>query len=203
MDQSLKQRLVGAIVLISLAVIFLPLVFDGQQQRVNSKDYEYPEQPAMTIEAVDFSPIEEEAREVIAAVEAVSEAKAQQAAQSSEAEVQQDAVAAAQASSSQATVEDYIEQEKAADQAIRAAPQDPLELADAWIIQVGAFSSKANADGLRDKLIAADYKAYSKKVGALYKVYVGPEIRKYRLDQQKIALERDYQVKTLILKYIP
>jgi len=123
LDQSLKQRLVGAIVLISLAVIFLPLVFDGQQQRVNSKDYEYPEQPAMTIEAVDFSPIEEEAREVIAAVEAVSEAKAQQAAQSSEAEVQQDVVAAAQASSSQATVEDYIEQEKAVDQAIHAAPR--------------------------------------------------------------------------------
>ncbi len=78
-----------------------------------------------------------------------------------------------------------------------------MSLADAWIIQVGAFSSRANADGLRDKLIAAGYKAYTKAVSGLYKVYVGPEIRRTRLEQQKSSLERDFKLKALILKYIP
>ncbi len=37
----------------------------------------------------------------------------------------------------------------------------------------------------------------------MHKVYVGPEIRRHRLEQQKSALEREFKVKTLILKYIP
>ena len=41
MDTSLKQRLMGALVLISLAVIFLPLVFDGQQERIRTEQYAY------------------------------------------------------------------------------------------------------------------------------------------------------------------
>lgn len=203
MDQSLKQRLVGAIVLISLAVIFLPLVFDGQQQRVNSQDYEYPEEPAMTIKAADFEPIKAEAESVIAEVEAVEAAKARQDEETLKNPSPEagDPVAATQ--EEPATVAEYVAAEKEVDRKVRSEPEAPIDLADAWIMQVGAFSSQANANGLRDKLIATGYKAYSKKVGALYKVYVGPEIRKHRLEQQKNNLERDYKVKALILKYIP
>lgn len=204
MDQSLKQRLVGAIVLISLAVIFLPLVFDGQQQQVNSQDYEYPEQPAMTIKSVDFAPIEQEAQEVIAAIESVDNAKVRQDEQAIEMDGAVSAdVVATDTPVAAPTVEQYIQEEKTADAAIRAEPTQPVDLADAWIIQVGAFSSQTNANGLRDKLIGGGYKAYSKKVGTLYKVFVGPEIRKHRLEQQKSALERDFKLKALILKYIP
>ena len=102
-----------------------------------------------------------------------------------------------------ATVERYIEQEKEVDRAIEDSTSNTVSLADAWILQVGAFSSQANANGLRDKLNAAGYKAYTKSVGGLFKVYVGPEIRRHRLEQQKSSLERDFKVKTLILKYIP
>ena len=82
-----------------------------------------------------------------------------------------------------------------------------MDLADAWIIQVGAFSSQPNADGLRDKLKANGYPAFVKPVkvaaGSLFKVYVGPEIRRQRADQQKLELEQKFQLKALILKYIP
>ena len=201
MDQSLKQRLVGAIVLVSLAIIFLPLVFDGQQQRINSDDYVYPDQPAMTIQSSDFSAIEDEAREVLEQIGEVEAVKQQQ--DSTEFEPETPAQDALMTVNEPATVERYIEQEKEVDRAIEDSTSNTVSLADAWILQVGAFSSQANANGLRDKLNAAGYKAYTKSVGGLFKVYVGPEIRRHRLEQQKSSLERDFKVKTLILKYIP
>lgn len=210
MDQSLKQRLVGAIVLVSLAVIFLPLVFDGQQQRINSDDYVYPDQPAMTIQSSDFSSIEEDAKQVLdqigeveaakqeqESIEPTSEVPAEERGKLSEKVRDEPPVADA------ATIEQYIKQEKEADLAIEDSTSNTVPLADAWIIQVGAFSSQANANGLRDKLNSAGYKAYTKSVGGLFKVYVGPEIRRHRLEQQKTDLEREFKVKTLILKYIP
>lgn len=201
MDQSLKQRLVGAIVLISLAVIFLPLVFDGQQQQVNSEDYAYPEQPAMTIQSREFKTIEDEAAGVIEQIEQVEASKDAEEIRSTEQyAVDQDEPAE---TPEPRTVEQFIEQEKVADRAVRDAAERTVDLADAWVIQVGAFSSQTNANSLRDKLNAANFKAYTKTIGGLHKVYVGPEIRRYRLEQQKSSLEQDFKVKTLILKYIP
>lgn len=208
MDQSLKQRLVGAVVLVSLAIIFLPLVFDGQQERIKSEDYVYPDQPSMTIQSTDFAAIEDEAKQVLDQIGQV-EADKQEQDRPSDAQPNQGPEPGEEPGqngveeAAPATVKQYVEQEKTTDLAIEDSPDNTVPIADAWIIQVGAFSSQTNANGLRDKLIAAGYKAYSKPVGALFKVYVGPEIRRYRLEQQKTSLEREFKVKTLILKYIP
>lgn len=233
MEQNLKQRLVGALVLISLAVIFLPLVFDGQQQRIDTAQYAIPEQPVISLKAVDIEPIDQQARQQLDAVNAVEQQKqqqdeqiaAQQAPDQASTAPEQSAAtvtppatsakvptAAAPAgtttSPAQETVATYIEQEKQADKALQAAPaQQTVDLAEAWVIQVGAFSSQPNAEALRDKLRGAGYAAFVKPLkvtsGTLFKVYVGPEIRRYRVDQQKLELEQKYKVKALILKHIP
>ena len=157
MDQNLKQRLVGAIVLISLAVIFLPLVFDGQQQRVNSADYAYPEQPAMTIQAQDFSTLEDEARSVIAQVEQTEARKAAEETRSTETfSAEPDA---APKTPESLPVEDYIAQEQEVDRAIQNAADNRVDLAEAWIIQVGAFSSQENANLRRSMLHIRDYRS--------------------------------------------
>ncbi|MEE2731903.1 MAG: SPOR domain-containing protein [Pseudomonadota bacterium] len=203
MDQSLKQRLVGAIVLVSLAVIFLPLVFDGQQERIHSDDYVYPDQPAMTIQSSDFTAIEVEAKQVLDQIDAVESSKHEQEQLSSEQYGQENLQDQPSSEPIPATVEQYVEQETATDLAIEESTSNTVELADAWVIQVGAFSSQTNANGLRDELVAAGYKAYTKRVDTLFKVYIGPEIRRHRLEQQKSELEQKFKVKTLILKYIP
>ncbi|MFZ5600982.1 MAG: SPOR domain-containing protein [Pseudomonadota bacterium] len=224
MEQNLKQRLVGALVLISLAVIFLPLVFDGQQQRIDTTQYAIPEQPALTLKAVDIEPLEQQAAEELAVVNTITQQKQEQEEQAATqmpadattnipAAQPQSPVAPAPAPATPTTqpvspVATYIEQEKKIDQALQNAPPgQTVDLAEAWIIQVGAFSSQPNADGLRDKLKANGYPAFVKPVkvasGSLFKVYVGPEIRRHRVDQQKLELEQKYQLKALILKYIP
>ena len=220
MEQNLKQRLVGALVLISLAVIFVPLMFDGQQQRIDTSTYDIPEKPAITITAPNVVPLEQEARQQYEEVIQVTEAKkAQDEAtapidQAVQAAVDKVAAAPAQATPSTSPADpveqtrEYLAQEKAVDDSLQDQPVTAaLPLAEAWVIQVGAFSSEPNAQGLRDKLKAAGYTAFVKGIkganGPLYKVYVGPEIRRAQMEQQKTELERKYNLKALILKYIP
>ncbi len=213
MDQNLKQRLVGAVVLMSLAVLFLPIVFDGQQERINIDKYAIPEKPVITIETPDIKPIEEQAKSVLDSIAQVENAKQEQEAKSNSMPVSENLNLPPEPKptsevvvpeSANAQVKQYIEEEKAIDQKVKQQGSGAdIALADAWVIQVGAFSSKKNANGLRDRLNQAGYKAYTKQASGLFKVYVGPEIRKYRLEQQKTKLEKQFSVKTMILKYIP
>lgn len=215
MEQNLKQRLVGALVLISLAVIFLPLVFDGQQQRIDTTPYTIPEKPVITITAPDVAPLEEAAKtqyreiaEVAAAKQAQDDASATMMTSDPPSDAAEVSVPEEPAAASSQQTAKYLEQEKAVDDGLKGKPvSTTVPLSDAWVIQVGAFSSEANAKGLQAKLSSAGYPAFvkgTKSAGAtLYKVYVGPEIRRAQMDRQKIELERKYNLKTLILKYIP
>ena len=48
MEQQMKQRLVGAVTLVSLGVIFLPMIFDGSgYDRLPDADFDIPAQPEM------------------------------------------------------------------------------------------------------------------------------------------------------------
>ena len=164
MEQNLKQRLVGALVLISLAVIFLPLAFDGQQQRIDPAEYSIPEKPVITITAPEVEPVEQAIQKEYAPVAEVTQAKQAQD-EAVEAEEQADSQPApAPASSQQAQAQpsaveqtrQYLEQEKAVDAAVQDQPvSSTVSLADAWVIQVGAFSSEPNARGLQEKLKGA------------------------------------------------
>lgn len=214
MEQNLKQRLVGAVVLISLAVIFLPLVFDGQQQRIDTAPYAIPEKPVISIVAPDIKPLEQEFAEHVGAIAAVEGEKASQDAVSDAFDHQSDWVTPtidgpAVISASQAkAAEVYLDQEKKVDEQLQGkSVTQTVDLAEAWMIQVGAFSSRDNAIGLQDKLKASGYPAFVRTSkgpsSTLYKVYVGPEIRRVQLESQKAELEAKFKLKTLILKYIP
>ncbi len=51
MEQQLKQRLLGATVIVSLGVIFLPIIFDGDGYRqLSDVELEIPEQPRISFE---------------------------------------------------------------------------------------------------------------------------------------------------------
>ncbi len=220
MEQNLKQRIVGALVLVSLAVIFLPLVFDRQRQRIDTAAYAIPEKPALTITAPDATPLEQEARAEYQTIASVEAARAEQdAASGANAITDQlptatdgEDAAPPPASTNPASLSqsrEYLEKEKQVDASLRDKPVTQVaDLADAWVIQVGAFSNSANAKTLQDKLKSAGYPAFVKSTRSssgttLHKVFVGPEIRRADLDHQKTELERKYQLKALILKYIP
>ena len=186
MDQSLKQRLVGALVFISLAIIFLPIIFDGQRTEIDTAPYKAPPKPELKTQTLDLKSVEDSAQTVVEELDQV---------------VEQDREV--EAIVNDETVEQFIEAEQKVDGEINQSPDQAIKLADAWIIQVGAFKTDENANQFRDKLLAAGYNAYTYEVNGYSKVYVGPEIRKYRLTKLKKQLEQEFDVKALILKYIP
>lgn len=57
MDQELKQRMIGAAVIIALAVIFVPMLFDGDIEEKHNKNISIniPEEPDTNLEVKKFS----------------------------------------------------------------------------------------------------------------------------------------------------
>jgi len=82
-----------------------------------------------------------------------------------------------------------------------------MPLADAWTIQLGAFTSKSNAAGLKSKLMKKSYPVYlienATKGKTVYRVYVGPEIRKNRIVDIQKALKKEFKLDGIVKPYTP
>lgn len=205
----------GAIVVISLAVLFLPLLFDGKREPIDKSQYTIPLKPSMVIENPRMEPIEQQANSVLKSLETVAAHKNEKkvlgigegADPQMDSEPQNEPKQPDPSelpSPDMDEVKAYVESEQSEDERIQSQDASaPVKLADAWVIQVGAFSNRQNATALRDKLNQSGFKAYMQSASNLHKVYVGPEIRKYRLEQQKSKLEQTFSLNTMILKYIP
>ncbi len=79
---------------------------------------------------------------------------------------------------------------------------DPL--LNAWALQVGSFSDYDNARILRDKLRAESYAAYidvKKTPGKkIWRVRIGPELDKRRLEKLKKRLLKQRKIKAMVVK---
>jgi len=160
LNQALKQRLVGTLVLGCLAIIFIPLLLDGeglapaaiQTGIPPAPDLSYPELPAPqrpVIVADNLAP--ELASELL--TEAVDTSTIPLPVPADRIE--------ADASPADTT------------------PQRGADgLPESWTVRLGVFGTLANADKLRACLIASGYQAYSRQQqgdnGTLTRVFVGP-----------------------------
>jgi DedD protein len=75
----------------------------------------------------------------------------------------------------------------------------------AWVIQLGTFSNKTNANNLIKKLQNKGFTAYIKKQKsadkAIYQVFVGPEIEHEKAKEVLQNLQNTFQLKGLIVRY--
>ena len=98
MDLALKQRLIGAIVLVVLAVIFVPMLLDGEPPSgVSSHDLQIPppSQPHLTTVTLDLDQdLGQEDKQEAAVEESVSQAEALQVLAEASESVQNDPIAA-------------------------------------------------------------------------------------------------------------
>lgn len=169
MDQKLKQRLVGAIVLVSLAVFFIPIILEGPESDWVARNQAMPEPPA-----IDFlihkqpQPLGETLSMPVVAEKADGLTDADTP-----------AIPASQVTTPPTVEKLPVEStDKPAKAAAPSASPEPRFPPGSWGIQLGSFSSKANASGLHDKLEAAQYPSFLEadkgKSGAIYKVIAGP-----------------------------
>lgn len=71
----------------------------------------------------------------------------------------------------------------------------------AWTLQLASFKDAANARSLRKQLLKAGHKVYSRQNGALVKVYVGPELKKQRLQALKKGLKDQFGLDGLLVRF--
>lgn len=83
---------------------------------------------------------------------------------------------------------------------------DTNNLPVAWVVQVGAMSTQASADKLKQQLIAKGFKAYTQpgklaNGSATIKVFVGPKLSRERADAQKKAIDAALKTNTMVVRF--
>jgi DedD protein len=78
-------------------------------------------------------------------------------------------------------------------------------LADAWVLQLGSFTDKKNAESLRQKLYKSDVSAYVKRFNlsgrAIYRVIVGPKFDRRSVEKMQTSVRKKSGIQPLIVKF--
>lgn len=201
MDVTIKHRLVGAAVLLALAVIFLPMLFDGANQRALLSDTRMPEAPV--VPAAETL-LEEPAPRMAAAEEEI--AQVHEPAEPEPAVVAPVAVAPAPPASGA----EAVPTPAAGTGHASPPPGARTDLAEAWDVQVAALATADAAEKLRAKLAKAGYNARVRAVQSagktVYRVLVGPELRRDVAVTLRDRLAADARVgkpSGLLQRYVP
>ena len=197
MDEQLKQRLVGAAVLVLLAVIFIPMILDrppGPEVRV-----EHPTLPPRN--ETDFSsrivPLSEPQTLLVdAETERRAVPEIEPAKPAPPAEPSNTVSAAAKASTDEKSVPAPAPETNKAK--VESAPHG-------WAIQLGSFSSAENAVALREKLKKMGYVAFIEAARLdgkeVTRVFVGPELSRERAGELVRKLQADSELKGMVVQY--
>ena len=177
MTSALKNRLVGTIIVVALAVIFLPDFLDGKKQTNREPFVSVPTNPPVKpiVEPEPF-PSERVAKAAVQAVEIVDDVAVDDSLELNE---QSKALATE-------VQEQPVREDELASQTIVDASNEQGDEDAGWVIQLGSFRHEKNVKALLDKLEKAGYRAFSRKIqtssGPLNKVFVGPDLDKKALE---------------------
>lgn len=185
MKPETKQRIVGTVVLLALALIFLPIIFDGQGSYQSPVSSRIPEAPVISI-----LPDPVQARPIITA-DAVAE------------EVVPQPELPVEPQTEVASNEEPVDSEPAFSREIPTL--DSSGLPQGWSVRLGSFSDSANAENLITRLQTAGYRAYSRDLGdepdTMTGVFVGPWLEREKVDDYQQALQEEFSLTGIVVRY--
>ena len=176
MASALQNRLVGTVILVAVAVIFLPDMLDGKKTSNQDVFVNVPPAPNQKpIVNPEPFPAERVASATQRPIEIVNEPAL-------------DAEPEPQVAAPDETVTAEVSSagnDDLARQTVVEAP-DEASTGNSWVIQLGSFRHQKNVKQLLDELEDAGYRAFSKPIvtssGPLTKVFVGPNLDKSTLE---------------------
>ncbi len=209
MNIQLKQRLVGAIVLVALAVIFIPMLLSGEGNLGGGidgsnipaePDFRFPPVPvAPKVPPVATAPVvplgdDDEIEPPAVPDKPVPEKKI---------------TTNQSATKPPAKVVEKVPAKPIPPPVVKAAPTkaEPAESGkvSGWVVQVGSFSARNNARALRDKLRKQGHASFVESIkstsGRVYRVRVGPELSKAAADKLRQRLIKEAGLKGLVQVY--
>ena len=205
MDLLLKQRLVGAIVLVALGVIFIPILLEGPGKDLVPEMEPLPEltRQRTSIELGQFP----DAGEVPAEADvAVIQADTEQT-DTEQTNIQvppaPDEVATPELQPKAESLPIPVSTQPAAK--AKPEPEKPAGPLGNWVVQMGSFSSEQNALSLRDKLREAGFVTQVEKVHVKdklhFRVRVGPYLERAEADRDQTRLAKQLNLNGRVLSY--
>tara|TARA_S200000501_G_scaffold371285_1_gene414064 strand:- start:788 stop:1348 length:561 start_codon:yes stop_codon:yes gene_type:complete len=174
-DSKLRQRVTGAVVLTALAVIILPMLFDGSAEERARLMTEMPEPPVIALRELSVD-------DISARMTAMESASAEAIPQL----VPDD--------------RDYAETTEPDEFSL-----DANDLPVGWSLQLGSFTDHNNALALRETMRNAEYRTYiiqtQTEDGETYRVLIGPMVQRAELGAIADEIERDYAIQGRIVRY--
>ncbi|WP_025111192.1 SPOR domain-containing protein [Pseudomonas sp. H1h] len=211
LDKAYKQRMVGALVLVALAVIFLPMLFSRQdeQRQVTVEAPAAPQAPAVPqvqLEPVAVPEPQTLPQEPVPSDDEVAEQSAPSApiAPAPAPAPVAKPVAPAPAPAAKPTA--------APAQPIAAAPAKPDTtqsrvdangLSVSWSVQLASLSSREGAESLQKTLRSQGYNAYIRSADGKNRVFVGPLIERAEADRLRDVLSRQQNLKGFVVRFQP
>lgn len=217
MNDILKQRLVGALILIALGVIFWPIIFVDPDQGTDMEDLRIPPRPQ-----VDTTPIaapdpdglrgspELEFDEEEFADDPIGDMIAEVESREFMEPIPED-TAEIETASGPDSVTPAPAAPPAPGETRTERPQqpviDPQGVPVAWMLQVASVSSAERAEELRQRLLARGEKAWVVPANingrVTYRVNVGPKFERARLEALRPGIDAEFGVKSLVKRYVP
>jgi DedD protein len=213
LDKAYKQRMVGALVLVALAVIFLPMLFSRQdeQRQVTVEAPAAPQAPVMP--QVQVEPV----------VVPEPQALPQEPVPSDDEIAQQEAPAAPVATTPAAKPVTpppapapvpalAAKPATAPSQPISAAPGKPDTtqsrvdangLSVSWSVQLASLANRESAEKLQKTLRSQGYNAYIRTADGKNRVFVGPLIERAEADRLRDLLNRQQNLKGFVVRFQP
>ncbi|MFG0379614.1 SPOR domain-containing protein [Pseudomonas sp. zbq_18] len=195
LDKGLKQRIVGALVLVALAVIFLPMLFSREDElrQVVVDAPAMPDKPV--IPEVELEPVEVPepvAQDEVPPVEPVPQAPVETVA---EAPAQAASAPKVEAPAAAKPVEKVAEKP--------ASELDANSLPVSWSVQLASLSSRSGAEKLQQTLRSGGYNAYIRTFDGMNRVFVGPVIERAEADRLRDLLNRQQNLKGFVVRFQP
>ncbi|MBK5535334.1 SPOR domain-containing protein [Pseudomonas sp. TH08] len=216
LDKAYKQRMVGALVLVALAVIFLPMLFTRQdeQRQVTVEAPAAPQAPVVPqvqMESVAVPEPQTLPQEPVPTDEEVAEDTAPAA-----------PVAPAPTAPTAPTAPILIAKPVAPPAVSKPipAPAQPITAAStkpdttqsrvdanglsvSWSVQLASLSSRASAESLQKTLRSQGYNAYIRSADGKNRVFVGPLIERAEADRLRDLLGRQQNLKGFVVRFQP
>lgn len=185
MKSAMKQRLVGTIVIGCLAVIFIPVLLDGEGVSPPTLNTDIPEAPPMPT-VPDISPTRPQ--------------------------INADTVASTTDTASNNTPEPDVQETEADTPATSAPPPAPERprlaatgVPETWAVRLGSFGEMANAEALVARLRDNGHKAFSRPLqtsrGPLTGVYVGPVLTEADATGLQQELARAFELDGVVVQF--
>jgi DedD protein len=200
MNPILRQRLVGALVLIALCVVFWPIVFvepldeqpielrpTPERPRIDTSPIAKPQSPeAMIRDSVETPEIDRE-----------SQIRADELTRLEDGEDDRNL--------SDLNTVDSVEQLKLRDEALVTPVLDASGYPQAWVLQVATVSSESRAKTLVEQLVNKGYPAFHARfangTSAQWRIQIGPKFEKSSFDSIKLEVDRVLRVQSMIVRY--